>query len=1096
MAVRDEITVHELSFDENGFMAKLSHEVEISSIPEVFRSRGSEEILNKYLIDSQLFAKRFREVSSRSMLNPRRIGAEEVSPKQFQLKAEQIMNRHRTMDDSVIVREAMSEILTTDLEMDQLRQFMERMGSEDVRIVHRRVKIPSPLGLTLFMSSFEDLLSLRTRAYLIKDVDPEILRRLLGARSLATELDREKLSQYYQSKVSVPKNANELLRLMDMGGGLERQLTHPLYSDKLKDIEFETLRTWVHELSERGLITKVRGTGLEKIDDKWFSMRMTEVHGTLGCLAVAGAAEMDDLRELYTGGLSYEVGEGFVGGEPSKWKEKQLSDPLDCLRLKLLDMLGSEGPQTIDSLSERLPFPTAQVEAILQELEMRNLVSIGFFTQTDEGEFILRIDEYRITGGEFNVIDYRTLQTLILNKSFSKFEEPADAIRNLTFVQRREELLHRVENYRFRDWKDIKHDSDIYNGRLLHNRVGYTLSEKLPMLMGLRGEPWFGTLEEELIEKIPEEGISRNDLFSDYPKGKENAHIQRSLKSALSNMERQLVVAKQFVDVPNRKRSMAIFKRLHGKVKPLPFDKALTELISRIGPVRLHTLRLFVSRPVEELADTLRELERRGSIARVVALQPDPTDYYSSHEDAERLLSPMQEDRKMRILAQSDPFSSRFIQEVRLLLKQGWYYPVFKGVDPIGRVLMFVVNDYLEIKDINIPHSYLDDFKETFAELLENYRDRLIDVSVLHAFNGVPVHDCDENIQQILSELGFSSMGDGERYIRGGVVEPRSRKEINRLLFFHHSIHQNSRWENETLALENSIELRDDFSLRGRCEMFRVNLDSMVAAHQLHQGSNLRGHLVWARYQHFQRLLSIRNVPTESEDEEILQFFRDTNDPDLYMERNAMSRSEFRKLVSPLVRSGHLIQDYRGGFRTVEPLRKIDLWEIKRNYLRKLVEDYPVITLKQVERLAGASFAPEEISDVMHDFEDDGTLIKGFLVDDLQDICWGRLDMLEGMGKISRTRDLVIPPSDPLIHYFGSLLRERFGFGSAYLVFHKEEPIAAFKANTRNDKIELTDFVGDSELEKEAIRVMKEFAWEHDMPLSGKLFDRIRSRIV
>jgi hypothetical protein len=36
--------------------------------------------------------------------------------------------------------------------------------------------------------------------------------------------------------------------------------------------------------------------------------------------------------------------------------------------------------------------------------------------------------------------------------------------------------------------------------------------------------------------------------------------------------------------------------------------------------------------------------------------------------------------------------------------------------------------------------------------------------------------------------------------------------------------------------------------------------------------------------------------------------------------------------------------------------------------------------------------------------------------------------------------------------------------------------------------------VGDSNLEKEAIRVMKEFAWEHDMPLSGKLFERIRSR--
>ena len=142
----------------------------------------------------------------------------------------------------------------------------------------------------------------------------------------------------------------------------------------------------------------------------------------------------------------------------------------------------------------------------------------------------------------------------------------------------------------------------------------------------------------------------------------------------------------------------------------------------------------------------------------------------------------------MRILAQSDPFCSRFIQEVRMILKQGWYHPVFKGVDPIGRILMFVVNDYLEIKDVNIPHSYLDEFKDTFNELLENYRDRLVDVSVMHSFNGVPVHDCDDNIQGILSDLGFVSMGDGERYIRGGIVEPRPRNEVNRLLFHNHNI--------------------------------------------------------------------------------------------------------------------------------------------------------------------------------------------------------------------------------------------------------------------------------------------------------------------
>ena len=122
-------------------------------------------------------------------------------------------------------------------------------------------------------------------------------------------------------------------------------------------------------------------------------------------------------------------------------------------------------------------------------------------------------------------------------------------------------------------------------------------------------------------------------------------------------------------------------------------------------------------------------------------------------------------------------------------------------------------------------------------------------------------------------------MGDDERYIRGGIVEPRPRQEINRRLFHRHNVHQNSRWENETFALKEIDELRDDFALRGRCEMFRVDLQSMAATEQLHQGTNLRGHQVWARLPHFQRLLTIRNMQPEDDVLGILDFFSNHNDP-------------------------------------------------------------------------------------------------------------------------------------------------------------------------------------------------------------------------
>ena len=1090
------VNVVEMSFDENSFLFKTSLEIDTKEIYPMFKDNQRDAVLQRYLLDSQLFAKRFREVSGRSLIVPRRIGAEEVSPKQFQQKSEKVFRDHRQHADSLLIREAQNEIFHTDLDMEELERFVNRMDDDGVRIVHSRVMLPSALGMNLYMAAFEDLLSMRTRAYLVKDIDPEILRRLLGGRSRATDLDVQALDQYFRGKVSVPENADDLLRLMEKGGGLHPDLKNPLYEDKLAEIPHDTVHGWVIELASTGAITKIRSTGTTEVDDKWFSQRMSEVHGTLGVLAAKGADEMDDLRELYTGGLSYEFASKFDDATPTEWKAANLMDPHEALRTKIVDMLGSEGPMTLEALSARLPFPDAQIESLLHELEVRNIVSIGFFKQTEEGEFILRVDEHIITGGEDNIIEYRQLQNLLLRKSFKSYPDVLTALADgHVMFAKMQELLDRIDNFRFADWKDMKHDSDIVMGRLLHSRVGYTTKSMIPMLLGLRPEPWFSTMDGELLEYIPpHENVERTEIVGHLPRGEENKHIQRDARNSISNMERQMVFVKQFEELVGRKRSLSLFHRVHDVYEPMPFNDALEELIRRIGPIKLHSLRLFVSHPVELLAEVLRDLEDANRVVRVTALQPDPTDFFCVPDDAASLERPTREDRQLRILSQSDPFCSRFIQEVRYVLKQGWYYPVFKGVDPVGRILMFKVNDYLEIKDIHIPHAYLDEFATIFETLLDNYKDTLVDVSVLHAFNGVPIHDCDENIQSIVENLGFQSMGDDLRYIRGGVVDPRPRSLSIRALFHHHKLHQNTRLENETLAISHIPEVRDDFALRGRCEMFRVDLKSMAASQQLHKGTNLRNHQVWASYKHFQRLLRLRGIQADEDLQDVLAFFSNQSDAKTFRDRYALKQSEFRKLVQPLVRSGHIVEDYRGGFKTVRPLQGKEAWEVKRDYLREMVEDYPVITLKQFEKLAGSPFKPEQLSDILHEFEEEGHLIKGFLIDDLHEVCWGRKEMLEEAENLPPMRDFVLPPSDPLLPYFQSLLRERFGYGSAYMVFWNEEPIAAFKANTRNDVIDVTDFVGDSEKEKEALRVMKEFAWEHNMPLKGKVLDRLKSR--
>ena len=129
---------------------------------------------------------------------------------------------------------------------------------------------------------------------------------------------------------------------------------------------------------------------------------------------------MENLLELHTSGLTYSIATAFEGTKPTAWEERSLGDPQEALRVKIIEMLGSEGPKTSDEMVERLPFPRTLIERALHELEGRNVISVGFFIQTDDAEYILKIDEHRLTGGEEEVVEYRWIQNMVLDKSFKQ----------------------------------------------------------------------------------------------------------------------------------------------------------------------------------------------------------------------------------------------------------------------------------------------------------------------------------------------------------------------------------------------------------------------------------------------------------------------------------------------------------------------------------------------------------------------------------------------------------------------------------------------------------------------------------------------------
>ena len=414
-----------------------------------------------------------------------------------------LLNKHRTIEDSLLMREAKNEIMFGDIDLNSLNDFLSLCVQGEARIVHQKMTIPSRLGMSLFMSAFEDLMSMKTRAFLVKDIDPTILARLLGTRSLATELSAQELVNYYLNKAPIPKNPAELLKLMSQGGGLDKSFKNPLYKEKLQNIDIEILRGWVKSLCQNGDIVKIRNTGSPELDEKWFTPYMAEIHGTLGCLASNGGKDAKDLRELHVDGLQYQIADEYDGLKPTKWKDMKVSDPHVAMRVKIIEMLGSEGPKMADEIEQRLPFSKTLVDRILLELESRNVISVGFYKQTDDAEYILKIDEHRLTGGEEEVVEYRWVQNMVFDKSFAQYDDGFSAFDSHVIFQKQQELMYRVGQFRFKDWKDLQMDSDVIMGRLLHNRIGYTTRKNIPMLLGLKPEPWIGAMEEQLLQKIP-----------------------------------------------------------------------------------------------------------------------------------------------------------------------------------------------------------------------------------------------------------------------------------------------------------------------------------------------------------------------------------------------------------------------------------------------------------------------------------------------------------------------------------------------------------------------------------------------------------------
>ena len=308
-----------------------------------------EALLVEHLVDTALFAARFREAAGRALLLPRRRPGERTPLWLQRRRSADLLGVAKQFGSFPILLEVYREILQDDFDLPALQEVLGDIRSRKIRVVPVETHSPSPFASSLLFSfiaayMYEADAPLAERRAAALTLDRDLLRELLGEGELRELIDPE-----VAASVEL-----ELQRLTD-----SRRARHPdAIHDLLRDLG---------PLSEVDIEVRTEGVDVRSaLVELGESRRIVEVvmGGELRWAAIEDSARLRDA----------------LGVQPPPGVPHTFLEPVDD---PLGDVVGryarTHGPFLATEAASALGLPIGVVETALQRLEQSSRVVQGAF---------------------------------------------------------------------------------------------------------------------------------------------------------------------------------------------------------------------------------------------------------------------------------------------------------------------------------------------------------------------------------------------------------------------------------------------------------------------------------------------------------------------------------------------------------------------------------------------------------------------------------------------------------------------------------------------------------------------------------------------
>ncbi|MEM0449680.1 MAG: ATP-dependent helicase [Methanomassiliicoccales archaeon] len=1062
-----------VSVVDDAFMISIPKRVKLSELEGLVPSQALEGILRKAVRDSELFKQRFRHTAARSFMILRNYKGKEVSVNRQQVRSGYLLDYLSSLPGVPVIEETYREILEDVMDLANAKKVLSWLESGEIRLATLDFSpSPSPFAHNVVLAGISDIVLMEDRSSLLRELHRKVLSKVMEGELDRFEFEEDAVSDYFRKKRGRMESKEELPKLLRRLGPMhifkEKGRSIYPYSSASK----EQVDAWAAELLSEGRIASVY------LDDVVFvaaedlpaysslfrrdrALNDTDLAILEALRKPQSATELAEevgmdvdkvVRSLHALEVTQRVGrQSYHNG---RWRYMRREPPhydrKRALTEAIVTYLGAYGPSTAEEVAFALGQDEAEVRRELSALVAEEVLDEGHFIISEGIQYMLKLDRLRLRQGSSQAFDSRTVDAFRRSKLAGPFSDEVECLRRLGPTGLLLDIYRRVLDFDKKRWERLRSSGRVLLGRFLRGRVRYILAEDAPLYVSAYRQSGLTSFDQRVLEVLSSYGgLSLRQLVSEM--GAEREEV----KDSLDRLDRNMYVIRKYEEGEDWSRENVYLPLQVEEYRGDARLEMVRRFLAAYGPVPFQAITAYTSFSPDEVRSCLLRLR-----AESIVVGDARVEEFLLPQDMEPLRSFRPREEGTKVVSLYDPEVQPLWAEIASRFGEGWIFPVLSEGRLVGAVERWNMSGCVEVRSLDLDDpGMLPQALKALDEVMEFDRMQGYDIVRVREVLGKSVPELPPATAQALESAGYVRIGD--LYAKGRLVaRVLSKSEIISYLFARQRL-SGRKYDNVLTAVKRMGGVRGDWESYLRCQV-------RVPIKKLHE----QGHVV--------KVMAIPEFSTFTTMEHA-SLYRDAKGVEMDQDMRAVmsiaedhSSISRRKLfdLSPLgERRTHdavrrlylgscLCLDGANRFKAV-PSGGREPREARKQVIRLLFDNFGLMSAEDLARLIKFEISMRELRSILAELEDDGVLVKGFLVQGEDSVNWMLAkdvdkEFPEPKGHI------VLSPLDRLSYFLAPQIKERFG-SLCYVIFSGSHMTGGFMAKKKGNDLYVSEVMGGQE---------------------------------